>query len=304
MNNFPNSKLSLICLYDFDNEYCKPLATKGKCEDTYKTNEVMIMTEDKSTLKEWFIDMKTLIDQDEEIDEQIKSYQRAIKSLEQAQLENGSKREKYAQRVLGKTGTNEEIFAVLKDKLQGIYQREMRSSFENSVSKCASRCLSTGVKTTPIMDTFYHSKDPFLILRNIHYFIKDDPYWGTGVDLIIAKSVDCPEVNKSCPTLTEIKTVTNMSGVFYIDEPEKTIYYVPQRMEELISEIFHLLSKINNPKRGDMLAFKVPFEIGGQTYRDQTGCGSYYEGYDCIYEGTYYGQTTSFYAVGIILNMR
>lgn len=60
-----------------------------------------IMTEDKSTLKEWFIDMKTLIDQDEEIDEQIKSYQRAIKSLEQAQLENSSKREKYAQRVLG-----------------------------------------------------------------------------------------------------------------------------------------------------------------------------------------------------------
>ena len=216
-----------------------------------------IMTEDKSTLKEWFIDMKTLIDQDEEIDEQIKSYQRAIKSLEQAQLENGSKREKYAQRVLGKTGTNEEIFAVLKDKLQGIYQREMRSSFENSVSKCASRCLSTGVKTTPIMDAFYHSKDPFLILRNIHYFVKNDPYWDTVVDLIIAKSVDCPEVNKSCPTLTEIKTVTNMSGVFYIDEPEKTIYYVPQRMEELISEIFHLLSKINNPKRGDMLAFRI-----------------------------------------------
>lgn len=122
MNNFPNSKLSLIYLYDFDNEYCKPLATKGKCEDTYKTNEVMIMTEDKNTLKEWFIDMKTLIDQDEEIDEQIKSYQRAIKSLEQAQLENSFKREKYAQRVLGKTGTNEEIFAVLKDKLQEIYQ--------------------------------------------------------------------------------------------------------------------------------------------------------------------------------------
>lgn len=50
------------------------------------------MAEDKSTLKEWFVDMKTLIDQDEEIDEQIKSYQRAIKSLEQAQLENSFKK--------------------------------------------------------------------------------------------------------------------------------------------------------------------------------------------------------------------
>lgn len=264
----------------------------------------MIMSEDKSTLKEWFIDMKTLIDQDEEIDEQIKSYQRAIKSLEQAQLENSFKREKYAQRVLGKTGTNEEIFAVLKDKLQEIYQREMQSSFENSVSKCASRCLSTGVKTTQIMDAFYHSKDPFLVLRHIHYFIKDKPYWGTGVDLIISKSVDCPEVNKSCPTPTEIKTVTNMSGPFYIDDLEKVIYCVPQRMEELISEICRLLENMDNPKHGDMIAFKIPFEIGGQTYDDQTGYGSYYEGYDCIYEGTYYGQTTSFYAVGIILNMR
>jgi hypothetical protein len=280
------------------------LPLRANVRTRMETNEVMIMAEDKDTLKEWFTDMKTLSDQSKEISDQIKSYQRELQVLQQERILNDSQRKEYAQKVLGKAGTDEEVLTALKDELQEIYQREMQASFENSVSKCVSRCLSTGVKTTPIMDAFYHSKDPFLVLRHIHYFIKNDPYWGAVVDLIIAKSVDCPEVNKSCPTLTEIKTVTNMSGVFYIDELEKVIYYAPQRMEALITEIYSLLRNMESPKHGDMIAFKVPFEIGGQTYRDQTGYGSYYDGDVCLYEGTYYGQTTSFYVVGIIVNMR
>lgn len=72
----------------------------------------------------------------------------------------------------------------------------------------------------------------------------------------------------------------------------------------LTFEVIKLINTLESVKDGDALAFKVPFEIGGQTYKDQTGYGSYYEGDDCIYEGTYYGQTTSFYVVGIIVDMR
>lgn len=262
------------------------------------------MTEDKESLKKWFADMKTLIYQSKEINDQIENCQKELQTLQQERMLNNSQREEYAQKVLGKVGTDEEVLTALRNKLQEVYQCEMQASFENSVSKCASRYLSAGVKTTPMMDAFYHSKDPFLVLHHMHYFIKYNPYWSAAVDLIISKSVDCPEVNKSRPTLTEIKTVTNMSRSFYIDEPEKAICYVPQRMEELISEICSLLKNMDNPKHGDMIAFKSPFEIGGQTYSDQTGYGSYYEGDDCIYKGTYYGQTTSFYVVGIIVNMR
>lgn len=66
------------------------------------------MPEDKNTLKEWFTDIKTLSDQSKEISDQIEGYQRAIKVLEHEQSENSSKREEYVQKILGRSGSDEE----------------------------------------------------------------------------------------------------------------------------------------------------------------------------------------------------
>lgn len=124
------------------------------------------------------------------------------------------------------------------------------------------------------------------------------------MSLIVAKAVDCPEINERRPTVTEIKRVANRKHPFILDDIGSTVTKVPPRMIILTFEVIKLINNTGNIKNGDVLAFKVPFEIGGQTYSDQTGYGSYYEGDDCIYKGTYYGQTTSFYIVGIIVNMR
>ena len=153
MNNFSNSKLSLIYLYDFDNEYCKPFATKGKCEDTYKTNEVMIMAEDKSVLKEWLIDMKTLIDQSKELSSQIEGYQRAIKALELEQLENSSKREEHVHKILGRSGSDEEALNFLENELQERYRKDMQETIENSSEQKVYKVLSSWTKTTEVMES-------------------------------------------------------------------------------------------------------------------------------------------------------
>lgn len=303
MNNFPNSKLSLIYLYDFDNEYCKSFATKGKCEDTYKTNEVMIMTEDKNTLKEWLIDMKTLIDQSKELSSQIEGYQRAIKALELEQLENSSKREEHVHKILGRSGSDEEALNFLENELQERYRKDMRETIENSSEQKVYKVLSSWTKTTKVMDSFYHSENKFLILYGVYQFeIWKPSYTWVDVSLIISKSVDCPKVEESCPTLTEIKRISSLKR--RINANGRVLAHVPERMMPLTSEVLSTINNEGTIENGKTITFKVPFKIGGQTYDDQTGYGSYYEGDDCIYEGTYYGQTTSFYVVGIILNMR
>lgn len=262
------------------------------------------MTEDKNTLKEWFTDMKTLSDQSKEINDQIEGYQRAIESLGHEQLENSSKREEYVQKILGKSGSDEEALNFLENELQKVYHKEIQASVKNLPEDGVYDYLRSWRKTTPIMDSFYHSEKKFLILQEIYHFALLNPYTWADVSLIISKSVDCPIIEKASPTMTEIKRVASLKRRISIDTVKRVLACVPERMEPLTSKILNILSNEPTFKDNKTFTFKVPSRIGGQTYDDQTGYGSYYEGDDCIYEGTYYGQTTSFYVVGIIVNMR
>ena len=269
-----------------------------------ETNEVMIMAEDKDTLKEWFTDMKTLSDQSKEISDQIEGYQRAIKALEREQLENSSKREEYAQKILGRFGSDEEILSFLENELQERYRKDMQEAIKNLPEDGIFGFLRSGCKTTKVMDYFYHSEKNFLILREVYPFVFSEPYRWVNVSLIISKSVDCPKIEESCPTMTEIKRISSLKQKIYADDTERVLARVPERMRPLTSGILDVLSNEPITESDETFIFKVPFRIGGQTYDDQTGYGSYYDGDVCLYEGTYYGQTTSFYVVGIIVNMR
>lgn len=179
----------------------------------------------------------------------------------------------------------------------------MQEDIKNLPEDGISGFLRSGCKTTKVMDYFYHSEKNFLILREVYPFVFSEPYRWVNVSLIISKSVDCPKIEESCPTMTEIKRISSLKQKIYADDTERVLARVPERMRPLTSGILDVLSNESITESDETFIFKVPFRIGGQTYDDQTGYGSYYEGDDCIYEGTYYGQTTSFYVVGIIVNM-
>ena len=49
------------------------------------------------------------------------------------------------------------------------------------------------------------------------------------------------------------------------------------------------------------IAFDLPIRLRGQTYANQTGFGSEYNGDELVYQGTLYGETTDFYIIGLIV---
>lgn len=120
------------------------------------------MAEDKESLKKWFADMKTLINQSKKINDQIEDCQKELQTLQQEKMLNNSQREEYAQKVLGKIGTDEEVLTALRNKLQEIYQCEMQASFKDIQFNSTSEFLFAWHETTPIMDRFAHSQEPFL----------------------------------------------------------------------------------------------------------------------------------------------
>lgn len=86
------------------------------------------MPEDKATLEEWLTDMKILSNQSKEIDMHIEAYTRELELSKREKEENILKREAYAKKILGRSGSDEEIFAALRSKLQEVYQQSCARS--------------------------------------------------------------------------------------------------------------------------------------------------------------------------------
>ena len=51
---------------------------------------------------------------------------------------------------------------------------------------------------------------------------------------------------------------------------------------------------------GTIVFFKKPYLLRAQTSANRTGYGNYYEGNDLVYEGTLYGETTSYVIIGVM----
>jgi hypothetical protein len=145
--------------------------------------------------------------------------------------------------------------------------------------------LESNTKTTPIMDEFDRGSDKFLRLR---YAVRLGP---ADADLIVTKMDWDIEYMDSNLTMTDLKKNMPLS-VYYLSRNP------PQRLNELLSELRNI--GLNKPKSGDICSFTRPIRLGGQTYSNQTGFGSRYEGYDCVEEGTLYGDTTGFLIIGVI----
>jgi hypothetical protein len=76
--------------------------------------------------------------------------------------------------------------------------------------------------------------------------------------------------------------------------------YYPEssRMYTLAKAMSIAGEKISDSEK--IIPFEQPIRLGGQTYANQTGFGSEYNGDSLVTQGTLYGETTSFCIIGII----
>lgn len=146
------------------------------------------------------------------------------------------------------------------------------------------RTLWPDTKTTPLMDEFANdqTKD-FLVLNNVLY----------EQDIVITKRQPGIKVaNVDTPTMTELKTWKNKRSI-------------PERIKPLLAEVSKYDKK--NLKHGDKIQFDIPLPLGGQTYANQTGYGwewDWRDGFGSCIEGTYYGEVTTFFIIGFIVNLK
>lgn len=326
------------------------------------------MPEDKNTLEEWLADMKILSNQSKKIDMHIEAYMQELELSKREKEENTLKREEYAQKILGRSGSDEEIFAALRIKLQEVYQQKAQGTpkdkdtlkkwFKDVKGLDEEQCLGWRIgerkwniyrtpedrerqkvkwaaeldsysqkifgksvpndqliqtlgealqkecqkevvsllseygkssmsvrlsyksKTTDILDEFHDSKKKFLIFRELCRFYDSDSGRYVYIDLIISEESDCPYKETSCPTMTEIKKI---SDLFIMPDSLD----VPQRLIPLVEEIIKVVRKHRKIETPFTSIFWKPFELGGISYKDR------------YWIGMSVGEVSSYYVVGI-----
>ena len=71
--------------------------------------------------------------------------------------------------------------------------------------------------------------------------------------------------------------------------------------------IKHVESEVSKAKekailaKDDEIIFETPFLLRAQNSSNRTGYGNEYNGYDLVYEGTLYGETTKYAFIGVII---
>lgn len=152
--------------------------------------------------------------------------------------------------------------------------------------------LHKDTPTTPIMDSFSNSPKEFLVFSKAYTI---PPHWK-HVSLVVTKS--CNDVNYSYSglTMTDLKKSigTHIADYLINMSSEKSRKYY------LYNELLNIAKRYDLNK-GDMIPFETPCQLGGQTYKDQTGFGWEYCGEDVVLEGREYGETTKFLIIGIIV---
>ena len=159
--------------------------------------------------------------------------------------------------------------------------------------------LNYKTKTTPIMDSFYNSKDIFLIIPWYHRVqqknVVQTPFGsisGTGcskwISLIIIKMETVHGtiyVRDTGLTMTDLKKSYRQS------------YLYGERLSALEREIAKI--DLTQCEKGQCVPFEDICYLGAQTYGNQTGYGSEYHGEELVHEGTLYGETTGFLIIGV-----
>ena len=183
----------------------------------------------------------------------------------------------------------------LQKKLKEIVNNENTESLLNEINdvnynNSMTVRLYSDTRTTPIMDEFFNSDKKFLIFENIFTL---DKKW-TKISLVVTKGCKNVNVIDSQLTMTNLKSESGSTlGEYRLKTLSETSRFFP-----LVKEILTASTKITDKQT--KAPFEIPIRLGGQTFANQTGYGSTYEGTYQVTQGTLYGDTTSFYIIGII----
>lgn len=181
--------------------------------------------------------------------------------------------------------------SLAKEKYDSELKRQWAEKVKSiSAQNCKEVRLNRTVKTTPIMDDFFHSKKDFLVFKSAFHRFDGKRYYDISL-IIMNEYSNVKARTDSQFTMTELKNNYNKLACFE---------YFPYRMKNLIKEIGDIISNADY-KYGDVIVFDPPFKFGAQTYADQTGFGDIYYFGELYEEGTKYGDTTDFYVVGFML---
>lgn len=144
--------------------------------------------------------------------------------------------------------------------------------------------LYSSIQTTQIMDDFFYSKKQFLVFTAMYTVGSDD------LSLIVSKSENRFNYKDDMLTMTDLKRSSNR----YLGDNSATIQKGLNRLESLYKEIAKAMQII---EKGEFVApFSIPIRVGGQTYNNQVL-------HDLVLNysspAELYGETTSFYIIGI-----
>ena len=151
--------------------------------------------------------------------------------------------------------------------------------------------LKKNTSTTPIVTEYCKSDKEFMVLNAGMRL----PEYKKFSYIIIRSNKTIVEMQENVPTMSEIKSVADksISGVS-----------IP-RMQYLKNHIIDAASKYKNLTQNLIIPLFEPCPLGGQSDFNQTGYGWEWDwsyGIGDYTEGTYYGEMTGFFVIGIRIN--
>lgn len=175
---------------------------------------------------------------------------------------------------------------------------EITTQFVNSITTVSDKNsmhvrLERNSKTTPIMDSFWKSDKTFLVFDRLFWVVVFPQGILWRISLVIRKGWAPISIIDDGLTMSDLKMHAGL-GI----EPNQ--YWESGRVCSLAKEVLNAGPKMKEPNQA--IAFDLPIRLRGQTYANQTGFGSEYNGDELVYQGTLYGETTDFYIIGLIVN--
>lgn len=180
----------------------------------------------------------------------------------------------------------EDYIVKLNEKL--IEKKELLSDlkkYEKSpiAEKTLYKYISDKTKSVPLMDEFESLTDEGF--RKYERIVIKNTIWGQSgrYHLILARMSASEYVGDI--TMTDFKNQRGNYGLL----------------------IKHVESEVSKAKEKAILAkdaeiiFETPFLLRAQNSSNRTGYGNEYNGYDLVYEGTLYGETTKYAFIGVII---
>ena len=143
-------------------------------------------------------------------------------------------------------------------------------------------------KTVPIIDNYLDSGKEFLVFKD---FFKLDNYMLSPIITICNKSI---RILKSALTITDMKKMT----CWYNTSKGLDWYYDKKSREYPLVSCLFALTPIGNQRA---LHFEYPCQFNAQGSNNRTGYGNEFCGEDLVFEGTKYGETTTFYIIGVLI---